>query len=148
VLSLRIENHVKPGLDPVKKEKADSAHRTPFTDMMTHSKGKLHREALDRLMARIEEKGEFLARKMTVEHLRDYKKLVRQFVEEAVQYGLELKDKQGFNLRGRSKNYKIVEEIDQKLVEVTNKVVGQEKNGIHILSLVGEIKGLMINLYM
>jgi uncharacterized protein YaaR (DUF327 family) len=61
---------------------------------------------------------------------------------------LELKDKQGFNFRGRPKSYKVVEEIDQKLVQLTDEVVHKEKNGIHVLSLVGEIKGLMINLYM
>jgi uncharacterized protein YaaR (DUF327 family) len=148
VLFLRIGNHIKSGLDPLKIEKQDSAQKTAFAEVMTQSKGKMQQEALDRLMSRIVEKGELLAQKMTVEHLRDYKKLVREFVEEAVRYGLELKDKQGFNLRGRPKNYKVVEEIDQKLVQLTNEVVQQEKNGIEVLSLVGEIKGLMINLYM
>lgn len=145
---MRIENHVKPGLDPLKKEKTDSAYKASFTEVMTQSKGKMQQEALDRLMRNIVEKGELLAQKMTVQHLLDYKKLVRQFVEEAVQYGVELKDKQGFSSRGRPKNYKVVEEIDKKLVQLTNEVVQQEKNGIEVLSLVGEIKGLMINLYM
>jgi uncharacterized protein YaaR (DUF327 family) len=144
---VRVENHLKAGIDSLKKEKATSQNRTSFSEVMTQSKGKLNQQALNQLLSRIEEKGALLAQKMTVSHMRDYKKMVKQFVEEAVRHGLELQDRQGYNFRGRPKSYKIVEEIDQKLIELTNEVVQQEKNGIHILSLIGEIKGLMVNLY-
>lgn len=147
MLSLRVENHLKTGIDLLKKEKTTLQNRTSFSEAMTKSKGKLNQQALNQLLSKVEEKGVLLAQKMTVSHMRDYKKIVKQFVEEAVQYGFELQERQGFNSRGRPKSYKIVEEIDHKLVELTNGVVQQEKNGIHILFLIGEIKGLMINLY-
>jgi uncharacterized protein YaaR (DUF327 family) len=144
---LRVENHLKTGIDSLKKEKTTSQNRTSFSEVMTQSKGKLNEQALNQLLSKIEENGAVLAQKMTVSHMLEYKKLVKQFVEEAVRYGLELQDRQGFNFRGRPKSYKIVEGIDQKLLELTNEVVKQEKNGVHILALIGEIKGLMINLY-
>lgn len=145
---MRIQNNLKPNVDTLKKEKQDVTQKSSFSSVIVHSKQKLHQQELTALLLKIEEKGALLAQKMTVENVRDYKKLVTQFVEEVVQYGLDMSEKHGFQPNGRPKQYKIVEEIDQKLVELTNKVLQEEKSGIEILDMVGEIKGLLINLYM
>jgi len=75
------------------------------------------------------------------------KKLVKKFLEEAVQNGLQLEEQRGFNRRGRTKIYKIVKEVDSKLIDLTNTVLDKEKKGLDILNKVGEIKGLLINIY-
>jgi uncharacterized protein YaaR (DUF327 family) len=144
---LRIQNHLKTNIEQVKKEKSDSFTKASFTDVMTHSKEKLQQQALNHLMGRIEAKGELLAKKRTIENVRDYKKLVKQFLEEAVSYGLNLNDKHGLQPNGRPKLYKIVEEVDKRLIQLTNQVMDEEKDGIEVLSLVGEIKGLLVNIY-
>jgi len=40
-----------------------------------------------------------------------------------------------------------VKEIDQQLITLTEAVVEQEKPSIDLLDKIGEIKGLLINLY-
>ena len=47
----------------------------------------------------------------------------------------------------RTKIYKIVKEVDKALIDLTNSVLDKEKNSLDILSRVGEIKGLLINMY-
>lgn len=144
---MRIENNVNTRIEPLKKETLTGQPKASFAEMVAKSSLRMQENALQQLMHRIQEKGELLARQMTMQHLRDYKKLVKQFLNEAVEYGLELQERQGLNTRGRPRGYKIVEEVDQKLIELTNEILSEEKNHLEILSLVGDIKGLLINIY-
>ncbi len=84
----------------------------------------------------------------TIENLIDYKHLVKQFIGESLSYGLQLSDKQSFNPSGGMKNHQLIGVIDQKLIEIHDEVLNNEKEGIDILQMVGEIKGMLINLYM
>ncbi|HSO57838.1 MAG TPA: YaaR family protein, partial [Paenisporosarcina sp.] len=79
---------------------------------------------------------------------RDYKNIVKQFIGESLSYGLQLSDKQSFNPSGGMKNHQLIEVIDEKLIEIHDEVLNNEKEGFDILQLAGEIKGLLINLYM
>jgi uncharacterized protein YaaR (DUF327 family) len=63
-------------------------------------------------------------------------------------YGLQLSEKQIFNLNGGMKSHQLIEVIDKKLIEIHDEVINNEKEGIDIIQHVGEIKGLLINLYM
>lgn len=135
-------------MDTIKKEQHQVNQKSSFSEVMVQSKQKMHQQELSSLLASIEEKGSLLAKRMTAENVRDYKKLVKQFIEEVVEYGLDLSDKHGYYPNGRPKQYKIIEAVDKKLVELTDKVMSEEKSGLDVLEMVGEIKGLLINLYM
>ena len=102
---------------------------------------------MTKMMQDIEDQGKILSKSQTVEDLKRYKKLVKEFMDDAVNNGLKLEEQRGFNRRGRTKVYKIVKEVDSKLINLTNAVLDKEKNGLKILNLVGEIKGLFINMY-
>ena len=46
-----------------------------------------------------------------------------------------------------SRYYLTVETIDKKLQELTDKIIGNEKDNISILNTLDEIQGLMIDVY-
>ena len=58
-------------------------------------------------MSAIEDQGKVLADSRTVEDLKKYKKLVKEFMDSAVKNGLRLEEQRGFNRRGRTKVYKL-----------------------------------------
>ncbi|WP_051330894.1 YaaR family protein [Aneurinibacillus terranovensis] len=119
-----------------------------FEDVMNNKSQQLDVEKLNKLIQQIDIQGERLNRSRTIKDLKHYKSLVKNFMEEAVKNGVALEERHGFSRRGRSKVYKIITEVDKKLTEVTNAVLDKEKKGIHILDAIGEIRGLLINLYM
>lgn len=96
----------------------------------------------------IEEKGKNLANKRTVEALLDYKKMVKNFIKEAVEYGLKVEEKRGFSRGGRGRSLRTVSNIDERLINLTNAILSQEKKQINILDKIGEIQGLLVNLYL
>ena len=137
----------KTGLNRVQKKEDLVTESISFTEVMGTKRENLVYEKMTKMMHGIEDQGKVLAESRTVEDLKKYKKLVKEFMDAAVKNGLKLEEQRGFNRRGRTKVYKIVKEVDKKLIDLTNAVLEKEKKGINILNLVGEIKGLLINIY-
>lgn len=116
-----------------------------FQDLVGKQANKLQ---LQQLMAGIEDQGQRLARSQTLREMAKYKMLIRRFIKEAVEFGLDLKDSRSFSYDGQTQKLTTVEEIDEKLIELTKDITNQQANSISLLKKLGEIKGLLINLYM
>ncbi|WP_163102926.1 YaaR family protein [Peribacillus alkalitolerans] len=145
-MKINQELHLK--LDKISKEqKSISTGNTRFQSLVQKQDQKLQYEALNKLLVDIEGAGERMARSRTFKDLAKYKNLVKKFVKEAVNFGMELKQSHSWNQFGQSRPLKTVETIDQKLVELTEDVMNKEKESIDILGKIGEVKGLLINLY-
>ncbi|MDP4085190.1 MAG: YaaR family protein [Bacillota bacterium] len=118
-----------------------------FTSIIDKKRTDVTLERLNQKVVEIESQGKKLADTKSVENLRKYKKLVKDFMDDAVKNGLELQEKRGFSQRGSAKVYKLVKEVDKKLTDLTNAVLTKEQKGLDILGMVGEIKGMLINIY-
>ncbi|SDK59724.1 YaaR family protein [Sediminibacillus albus] len=118
-----------------------------FGNVVESQSQKLKETELQKLMKDLTVQGERLGRVRSFRDLAKYKRMVKNFVQEAVQYGMELKHSHSWNMDGNNRKLTTVEEIDQKLVELTEAVIEQEKKPINILGVIGEIKGLLVNLY-
>ncbi len=148
MLHLRIERQTNIGSERLQKSAVEIKSNDAFAAVIRKSQSKLQLESLNQLMARVDTQGQKLGNQRTLENLRDYKNLVKQFVGESLSYGLQLSEKQSFNQSGGMKTHQLVEVIDQKLIELHDEVIHNEKESIDLLRVVGEIKGLLINLYM
>ncbi|WP_071393504.1 YaaR family protein [Bacillus tuaregi] len=137
----------KVGLDQIRSKQDIPTESISFQEVMAKGRTNIVYEKLTKLVHEIEDQGKVLAEKRTVDHLRKYKKLVKEFMDEAVQNGLQLEEQRGFNRRGRTKIYKIVKEVDSALIDLTNTVLDKERSSLDILKKVGEIKGMLINMY-
>ncbi|PLS17866.1 DUF327 domain-containing protein [Bacillus sp. M6-12] len=144
---MEIQKVDKTGINKVKNTNNAVTESISFQEVISKNRQQMIYDKMTKLVDEIEEQGKILAENRTVEDLRKYKKKVKQFMEEAVQNGLQLEEQRGFSRRGRTKVYKIVKEVDKKLIDLTNAVLDKEKKGLDILQTVGEIKGLLINIY-
>lgn len=145
-MKINQELHVK--LDQVTKEsKNTSAANARFLTMVQKQSDKLQFEGLNKLMKDIEGVGSRLVRSRNFKDLARYKMLVKKFVKEAVDYGMDLNQSQSWNQYGQSRHLQTVQTIDDKLVQLTEDILNQEKDALTILGQIGEIKGLLINLY-
>jgi uncharacterized protein len=145
---MKIGRDIRPILENKQNEgitgkKASSS----FGEAVSKQSEKLHSEQLTRLLGDIETQGKRLLQSQTVRDLQAYKSLVQRFVKEAVNFGMQLKQNKSWDEQGRSRNLKLVKEIDEHLIQLTESVLGQEKESIHLLDRIGEIKGMLVNLY-
>lgn len=117
-----------------------------FTEILAEKDYDSQKEALEQALQEIDEKGKSLVEERTVENLYEYKNMIRGFLEEAVNKGLELKERRGFTRTGRTKVLRTVAEIDKKLLDLTDLILKREGKEINLLKKVGEIKGLLVDL--
>jgi uncharacterized protein YaaR (DUF327 family) len=144
---MEVQRVAKPVNHKVDRREKEAEDSIAFTQVLSKKKYEISDERYIRMMEDIEEQGEKLAKYQSIDSLRTYKKMVKKFIDTAVQNGLELKEQRGFSMRGGSALHKLVKEVDEKLVNLTNEVLSKEKEGLRILSMVGEIQGLLVNLY-
>ncbi len=137
----------KIGANRVDAKKTGPEPKVSFQEVIGKRRDEKAYERLTQLMHKIDDQGKVLSESRTVDELRKYKELVKEFMEDAVAFGLSLEERRGFNRRGRTKIYKIVKEVDRKLLDLTDAVLKQQKKGLDILNMVGEIKGLLVNIY-
>ncbi|WP_010285184.1 YaaR family protein [Bacillus timonensis] len=118
-----------------------------FSKIVFQEENKLQLEQLTKLLSQIDMAGERLSRSQTFQDLASYKSLVKRFIHEAVEFGMDVKESHSWNFSGQGRTHKLVEKIDKELLVLTQEMVDQEKGSIDILGKVGLIKGLLINLY-
>jgi len=147
VIIMKVRNIEKTNKEHIASRKAKDEASISFREVMSTRRDEMDVERLNRLMEDVDAQGKVLAQSMTVEDLRDYKKKVKEFLSEAVKYGLKIQQSRGFNRGGRMKIYKIVQKVDDKLLELTDAVINKQEKGIKVLSLIGEIRGLLLDVY-
>jgi uncharacterized protein YaaR (DUF327 family) len=130
---------------PVKERTA--AEQSQFSLLLHHKKELLTKERLSEIINQIEKQSERLITNRTMEELKAYKSLVQDFVKEVVQHGLDLQEKGGF-YNGRDRRLLVIKELDKHLLELSNQVLDEQKQTVDLLHKTGEIKGLLINLYL
>jgi uncharacterized protein len=145
---MKIGQDIRPILETKQNEgKAGKKTSLSFGEAVSKQSEKLQSEQLTRLLGDIEAQGKRLLQSQTVRDLQLYKNLVQRFVKEAVNFGMQLKQNKSWNEQGRSRTLKLVKEIDEQLIQITEAVLSQEKDSITLLDKIGEIKGLLVNLY-
>lgn len=145
---MKINQEIPIKLDKFSKEQKNSVRgNVQFSGVIQKQDQKLQFDALNKLLGDIEGAGDRLVRSRTFKDLAKFKSLVKKFVKEAVDFGMDLKQSQSWNQYGQSRPLKTVETIDERLVQLTEDVMNKENDSLNILGQIGEIKGLLINLY-
>ncbi|MEG0380842.1 MAG: YaaR family protein [Kurthia sp.] len=118
-----------------------------FGNMVVAQGQKMQTEQITRLLGDISSAGDRIARSRNLRDMAKFKMLVKRFLKEAVSSGMELKQSHTWNRFGESRRLKIIDTIDEKLVELTEDMLNEEKSSVDLLAKIGELKGLLINLY-
>jgi uncharacterized protein len=142
---MRIDQLNQSRLDLIKNNSNQQPNKVDhFPAMFKQTTNSLVKDNLKQLLTKINEQGQMLAEKRTIHELVSYKRLVKQFMEEASN-GLQLLEKHS---QQQHKTHKIIHAVDENLLTLQKDVIDREKDGVQLLAAVGEIKGLLVNLYL
>jgi uncharacterized protein len=145
---LKISQEMLKQVDTSKKNIRTREQNQPtFGNLVQSQTQKMQQAELQRLTQDITLQGNRLARYRSFKDLVKFKRLIKRFLEEAVSNGMDLQKSLSFSYTGSSRNLTLVKQIDEKLMELTEEIMSQEKKTVDLLGLIGEIKGLLINLY-
>jgi uncharacterized protein len=124
-----------------------SANTASFQKIFNTYSKEITKEHLQQILQDIDQQGQRLSEKPTFSELRKYKDLVKRFMGEVTKNGVGMYQTDSWDPYGGNKTLKTVQVLDRKLMELTDHVLKEQDEGLSILDRIGEIKGLLINLY-
>lgn len=104
-------------------------------------------ERLNLMMEEIVMQGDKLVKRMDVRDMRKYRSLIKEFMNEIVNRSHKFSRENFLDRRGRHRVYGIIRLVDQKLDELAQELVKDERDTIAILAKVGEIRGLLLDIF-
>lgn len=104
-------------------------------------------QKLNGLMNEITAQGEKLTKHMDVRDMKQYRELVKNFLNEVVNRSHEFCRENFLDRRGRHRVYGIVKLVDKNLDELAAELLKDEKDHLTVLNKVGEIKGLLLDIF-
>ena len=104
-------------------------------------------ERLTNLMAEITTEGEKLAKKRDVKDMRHYRGLVKEFLNEVVTRSHSFSRENFLDRRGRHRVYGIIRLVDENLDQLAQELMKDEKDNLAILNKIGEIRGLLLDIF-
>jgi len=142
---MKITNEIQANLEPKYARQANTDNQT-FSRMVQSQSQSLKQQELQQLVQNITAQGNKVARYRSFKELAKFKRMVKGFLQETVSSGFSMQKSHSFGMNG-SRKLSIVKQIDEKMIELTEEIMNQEKKTVDILALIGEIKGLLINIY-
>lgn len=104
-------------------------------------------ERLNTMMQEITMQGNKIAKRMDVRDMKRYRSMIKNFMNEVVSRSHSFSRENFLDRRGRHRVYGIIRLIDETLDELAQELVKDEKDHIAILGKVGEIRGLLLDIF-
>ena len=104
-------------------------------------------ERLNQMMQEIVQQGDRISKKMDIRDMRKYRSLIKDFMNEIVNRSHKFSRENFLDRRGRHRVYGIIKRVDETLDELAQELVKDEKDHIAILNKIGEIRGLLLDIF-
>lgn len=132
------------GSREIRTETKKVTEKKDFYNSMNFAKQKKSEEELKKLFESIKKKGNRLAITKCYADVKAYKNLIREYLESVLEYMYSVKKDISFWQAGY---FITVETIDQKLEELTEGLLKEEKESLNIAATIDEITGLLVDIY-
>lgn len=102
---------------------------------------------LSTLMEDITMQGERIAKKKDIKDMRKYRSLIKDFMNEIITRSHSFSRENFLDRRGRHRVYGIIRLVDQTLDELATELLKEQKDNIVILQKIGDIRGLILDIF-
>lgn len=99
------------------------------------------------LMEQINEEGEKIAKKKDIRDMRRYRGLVKDFMNEIISRSHSFSRENFLDRKGRHRVYGIIRLVDENLDALAQELMKEEKDNLSILNKIGEIRGLLLDIF-
>ncbi len=102
---------------------------------------------LQTLMEEITMQGQKLSKRRDVRDMKHYRGLVKEFLNEVVTHSHSFSRENFLDRKGRHRVYGIIRLIDENLDQLAQELMKDEKDNLMILGKIGEIQGLLLDIF-
>lgn len=137
----------------VQAQQMEQVHQQPKADgtfkftLASHIEEAQLQQRLTSMMEEITMQGEKLAKHRDVKDMKKYRGLIKDFLNEIVNRSHEFSRENFLDRKGRHRVYGIIRLVDKNLDELAQELVKDEKDNLSILEKIGEIRGLLLDIF-
>ncbi|SCX05080.1 hypothetical protein SAMN02910339_00785 [Lachnospiraceae bacterium YSD2013] len=102
---------------------------------------------LTTLMEEITMQGERISKKKDIKDMRKYRSLIKDFMNEIVSRSHSFSRENFLDRKGRHRVYGIIRLVDETLDELAQELMKEQKDNITILQKIGDIRGLILDIF-
>lgn len=135
----------KKGTQSVRRDAANDVNFMKELDGAVEEQVKM---SLDQMVEEIDQQAKTLADHRTFEELNKYKKMVKNFMDQAVRkiYTVKVSDSSKLMIK-RKKVYIMVQHIDKELEKLTFDLIKKQASSLDLLSALEKISGMLVDMY-
>ncbi|MBQ9589751.1 MAG: YaaR family protein [Butyrivibrio sp.] len=104
-------------------------------------------ERLNLMMQDIIQQGERISKKNDIKDMQRYRLLIKDFMNEVVTRSHVFSRENFLDRKGRHRVYGIIRQVDKELDELAQELVKDETDNIAILAKIGQIQGLLLDIF-
>lgn len=104
-------------------------------------------ERLTLMFEEITMQGKKISKHMDVKDMKRYRALIKDFMNEIVNRSHKFSRENFLDRKGRHRVYGIIRRVDETLDELAQELMKDEKDHISILGKIGEIRGLLLDIF-
>lgn len=104
-------------------------------------------ERLNLMFQDITMQGNKITKHMDVKDMKRYRALIKDFMNEIVNRSHKFSRENFLDRKGRHRVYGIIRRVDETLDELAQELMKDEKEHLTILAKVGEIRGLLLDIF-
>lgn len=145
-MAMKVENIVQPQVVQQTKEVRPTDGSFKFT-LASHVQEAELQARLNTLLEEITMQGERLYKKRDLRDMKKYRGLIKEFLNEVVTRSHAFSRENFLDKRGRHRVYGIIRRIDETLDQLAQELVNDEADNLSILNKIGEIKGLILDIF-
>lgn len=145
-MDFKVTSMQQPAQPVVQTQTVDTDASFRFALLSSLEKNELQAQ-LSLMMEDIVQQGNRLSKRMDIRDMKEYRRLIRNFMNEIASHTHEFSRENFLDKKGRHRVYGIVKKINQTLEELAEEFLSEEKDRISILSKIDEIKGLILDIF-
>ncbi|MBQ7614698.1 MAG: YaaR family protein [Butyrivibrio sp.] len=104
-------------------------------------------ERLNLMMQDIIQQGERISKRNDIKDMQRYRILIKDFMNEVVTRSHAFSRENFLDRKGRHRVYGIIRRVDKELDELAQELVKDETNHLDILAKIGQIQGLLLDIF-
>ncbi len=128
----------------VTPERKSVSEKKDFSQNFNRERQRKSEEQLKKLVDDIKKRGNKLILTKTYVDVVMYKKMIKEYLESVLKYMYETKKDISF---WQTQYFVTVDTVDGKLEELTQAVLGDQKENINIAATIDEIQGMIVDMY-
>ncbi|SFQ04962.1 hypothetical protein SAMN04487928_11669 [Butyrivibrio proteoclasticus] len=104
-------------------------------------------ERLNLMLQDIVQQGQKIGKRNDIKDMQRYRLLIKDFLNEVVTRSHTFSRENFLDRKGRHRVYGIIRQVDDELDELARELVKDEKDNIGILAKIGQIEGLLLDIF-